>query len=185
VPSVAADYVFPATHSDGDLGPEAVKYGMLFVLRPDFPVPAGASLGERNIIAALKRYGAYVVDQGSSMGLDADSNRADLWSQAGMLGDSGMPIYATDWRMVNVGTPPSPAPGLSSGPASSPKPGGKVRRGRVQRRTVKGWKTIGTAEVRADGTFKLHLPKRKGNRRVRVRVVVPGVRKPKMMTVRL
>ena len=40
-----------------------------------------AGLGERNIIAALKTYGAYVVDQGASMGIDADSTHADLWSQ--------------------------------------------------------------------------------------------------------
>ncbi len=36
VPSVAADYLFPATHTDGELGSDSVKYGMLFVLRPDF-----------------------------------------------------------------------------------------------------------------------------------------------------
>jgi hypothetical protein len=77
VPHVASSYLWPATHSDGSSG--SIKYGMLFVLRADFPVPAGASLGERNIIAALKVYGAYVVDQGASMGLDADSTRADLW----------------------------------------------------------------------------------------------------------
>jgi len=32
---------------------------MLFVLRGDFPVPDGASIGVRNVIAALKTYGAY------------------------------------------------------------------------------------------------------------------------------
>ena len=46
---------------------------MLFVLRADYPVPAGASIGVRNIIQALKTYGAYIVDQGSSFELDADS----------------------------------------------------------------------------------------------------------------
>ena len=108
VPRVASSYIWPATHSDGSSG--SIKYGMLFVLRADFPVPANASLGERNIIAALKTYGAYVVDQGASMGLDADSNRADLWSQAGMLGDASMPIRAEDWRLVNVGSAPAPSP---------------------------------------------------------------------------
>jgi hypothetical protein len=112
VPSVAGDYLFPATHSDGDLGPESVKYGMLFVLRPDFPLSAGASVGERNIIAALKTYGAYVVDQGSTMGLDADTTHPELWTQAGMYGDASMPIHAGDWRLVsgtaNAASPPSP-----------------------------------------------------------------------------
>jgi hypothetical protein len=121
VPHVASSYLWPATHSDGSSG--SIEYGMLFVLRPDFAVPAGASLGERNIIAALKTYGAYIVDQGASMGLDADSTRADLWQQAGMLGKSSMAITADDWRLVNVGTAPSPAPQPNPGPQPSPQPG--------------------------------------------------------------
>jgi hypothetical protein len=131
VPNVASDYQFPATHSDGRLGPDSVEYGMLFVLRPDFSVGTGASIGERNIIAALKTYGAYVVDQGASMGLDADSTHADLWQQAGMLGDSSMPIRASDWRLVNVGTAPAGAT------APAPPQGGRVvlraARGSVRR----------------------------------------------------
>ncbi len=120
VPRVASSYIWPATHSDGSSG--SIKYGMLFVLRADFPVPGGASLGERNIISALKYYGAYVVDQGASMGLDADSTRADLWSQAGMLGDASMPIRAEDWRLVDVGSAPSPAPAPSPPPPPAPAP---------------------------------------------------------------
>jgi hypothetical protein len=120
VPHVASSYIYPATHSDGSSG--SIKYGMLFVLRADYQVPAGASLGERNIIAALKAYGAYVVDQGASMGLDADSTRPDLWSQAGMLGRSSMGIRADDWRLVNVGTAPSPAPAPDPAPLPAPDP---------------------------------------------------------------
>ena len=40
VPRVASSYIWPATHSDGSSG--SIKYGMLFVLRADFPVPANA-----------------------------------------------------------------------------------------------------------------------------------------------
>jgi hypothetical protein len=124
VPNVAKDYLYPATHSDGGSG--SIKYGMLFVLRPDYPVPAGASLGERNIIAALQKYGAYVVDQGASMGIDADSNRSDLWSQSGLLGAGNLPIHASDWRLVDVsGTPsPLPVPDPVPLPAPSPAPSG-------------------------------------------------------------
>jgi hypothetical protein len=224
IPRASSSYVYPATHTDGSLGPDAIQYGMLFVLRPDYPVPAGATLGERNIIQALKTYGAYVVDQGSSMGLDADSTHPELWQRAGMYGRSSMPIRATDWRVVNVGTPPTPAaapsppptgpgttcsrnrqrkglctpvkaaatnaPATDSGASAVVK--GKVRaasaetrRARVQIRTGKGWKTIGTAEIRHDGTFKLHLPKRKGRRKVLMRVVVPGVGKSRTLKVRL
>src|SRR3989454_2301963 len=38
IPHASSDYIFPATQSDGNLGPDAIKYGMLFVLRPDYPV---------------------------------------------------------------------------------------------------------------------------------------------------
>jgi hypothetical protein len=229
VPHVASSYIWPATHSDGSSG--SIEYGMLFVLRADFPVPAAASLGERNIIAALKTYGAYVVDQGASMGLDADSTRADLWQQAGMLGDGSMPIHADDWRVVNVGTAPSPAPNPNPGPGSDPgsgsgknctkrrerrgkcrrveafaadaqaadsgepavvqgrvnqrRAGKKHRRAKVQVKGHRGWRTIRTAWVRPDGTFKLNLPRKKGNRKLRVRVVVPGVGTSKTMTVRM
>src|SRR5262249_56858154 len=88
VPSVSSDYVYPATHSDGGLGPDAIKYGMLFVLRPDYLAPADAGIGERNIITALKTYGAYVVDQGASMELDADSTHARQWELSGLRADT-------------------------------------------------------------------------------------------------
>jgi hypothetical protein len=234
VPHVASSYLWPATHSDGSSG--SIKYGMLFVLRPDFPVAASTSLGERNIIAALKTYGAYVVDQGASMGLDADPTHSELWQQAGMLGDSSMPIHAEDWRIVNVGTapssqppppppPPAPKPDPGSGSGSDrkctkkrqrrgkcqpvqatvadaqaadsgqpavvqgtvtrPAQGKKKRSAKVQVKRHGHWRTIGTATVRADGTFKLHLPRRKGHRKRQVRVLVPGVGKSKTMVVRL
>jgi hypothetical protein len=226
IPNVARSYVYPATHSDGGAG--SVQYGTLFVLRSDFPVPANASLGARNIITALKTYGAYVVDQGASMQLDGDSTRPDLWSQAGLSGTPSLPVHASDWRLVNVGAAPAPAP--APVPITDPGSGGTAgktcnkqrqkrgkctlvratavatasgegqavvkgsvpakeanlkRRARVQMKTPKGWKTIGTAEVRSDGTFKLHLPRKKGRRKVRIRVVVPGVGISKAMTVRL
>jgi hypothetical protein len=223
IPRASSSYMYPATHSDGDLGPDAVQYGMLFVLRADYQIPAGASLGERNIIRALKTYGAYVVDQGSTMGLDADSTHPELWQQAGMYGKTSMPIRATDLRLVNVGTPPDPAPVPAPAPQPSPTPwktctkkrernglctlveatarkaasgrrvvrgkvalaAGTPRRARVQVKTPKGWKTIATAKIRDDGTFRLHLPRRKGHRKLRLRVVVPGVGLSRTIRVRL
>jgi hypothetical protein len=99
VPSVSHDYIFPATHSDGNLGSDAIKYGMLFVLRPDYPLPADASVGERNVIQALKTYGAYVVDQGASMELDADSTQPELWAETGLRA-STLHIGPQDFRLI-------------------------------------------------------------------------------------
>jgi Right handed beta helix region len=101
VPRVSNDYIYPpATHSDGSLGPDGIKYGMLFVLRPDFPVAANATVGERNLIRALKTYGAYVVDQGASMELDADSTHPRAWEAAGVDANSLNTIGPNDFRQI-------------------------------------------------------------------------------------
>jgi hypothetical protein len=225
VPSVAADYLFPATHTDGELGSDAVKYGMLFVLRPDFPVTG--SLGERNIIAALKTYGAYVVDQGSSMGLDADSTHAELWAQAGMLGEASMPIRASDWRLVNVGSTAAAKPPAAPkrrvvlrAARRSVRIGGKVRlRGEVRGafpagahvrlmvRAGHGWHRLRRKPIDAAGTFATsprlvrkasaarrhgaarltlkHVRLARGVRVLRIRAVVKGVGRSKVVRVRV
>ncbi len=104
VPNVSSEYLYPpATHSDGRLGPDAIKYGMLFVLRSDFPVPADATPGERHVIQALKVYGAYVVDQGASMELDADSTHRRIWEAAGLDANSLRSIGPGDFRLVIPG----------------------------------------------------------------------------------
>jgi hypothetical protein len=102
VPRVSSQFVPPvATKSDGSAGADAVKYGMLFVLRADYPAPAGAGIGERNIIQALKTYGAYVVDQGASFELDASSTDAAGWSQTGLRINT-LGIEPGDMRVVGT-----------------------------------------------------------------------------------
>jgi len=66
-----------------------------------------------------------------------------------------------------------------------PAPSGEPRHAKVQKKTANGWTTIGSAEVRADGTFDLSLPRTKNRHTIRVRVLVPGVGKSKTMKVRL
>jgi hypothetical protein len=95
----SSDYIYPATQSDGDLGPDAIKYGMLFVLRSDYPVPADAGVGERNVIQALKTYGAYVVDRGNSLELDADSTHPEIWALTG-LKYATLDIRPEDMRLI-------------------------------------------------------------------------------------
>ena len=72
VPSVSSSYVYPAVKSDGSCGCE-IKYGMLFVLRRDFP-ENDRSAGD--VIQALKTYGAYIVDQGASFEIDTEGDYA-------------------------------------------------------------------------------------------------------------
>jgi hypothetical protein len=122
VPRVASDYVYPvATHTDGSLGSSGIKYGMLFVLRADYPVPANASVGVRNVIQALKTYGAYVIDQGASFEMDADSTHPELWAQAG-LSESTLDVTPADMRYVRLGAAPVPDPVPVPVPAPVPAP---------------------------------------------------------------
>jgi hypothetical protein len=181
VPSVSSDHLYPpASKSDGNDGPSAIKYGMLFVLRPDYPVPANAGIGERNVIAALKTYGAYVIDQGADFEMDADFTHPELWAQTG-LSENSFDFTAADMRPATGGpVPPSPPPAnatrakkkkgkrvrigvdrrslrLGGQLRLSGKVRGTVRRGahvRVQVRTAGGkWRRLRRKPVNADGTF--------------------------------
>ncbi len=178
VPSVAHDYIYPvATHSDGDAGSGAVKYGMRFVLRPDYPAPGNASIGERNIIAALKTYGAYVIDQGASFELDADSTHPGIWAQTG-LNPGSLSIRGSDMRPARaaVGGAVAPPEAQSSRPRARKivlrvlrhrvrvghklrlhghvrvkVPAGKVVR--IQVRVGHRWHRLRRKPIQADGSF--------------------------------
>ena len=182
VPSVSSDYLYPpASKSDGNDGPNAIKYGMLFVLRPDYPVPPNAGIGERNVIQALKTFGAYVIDQGADFEMDADFTRPEIWAQTGLSLNS-FDFTGADMRPAKAGPVPPAAPPARSTTAKKKKRGkrvrisvnrrslrlggqlrlsgkvrGTVRRGahvRVQVRTAGGkWRRLRRKPVNADGTF--------------------------------
>jgi hypothetical protein len=122
VPRVSSDYAWPATHSDGEQGANAIQYGMRFVLRPDYPVAADATVGVVNVIYGLKTFGAYLVDQGADFEMDADFTKPELWQLAG-LSSKTLDIQPSDLRPAELGTPPpiptivSPANKSSRAPA--------------------------------------------------------------------
>jgi hypothetical protein len=160
VPSVSGDYIYPvATHSDGDAGSNAIKYGMRFVLRSDYPVPGSASVGERNIIAALKTYGAYVVDQGASFELDADSTHPGIWAQTG-LSPSSLSIRGSDMRPARAGVGGAVPPPE----AASTRP----HRRRVILRVARHRLHVGR-KLRLRGRVRVHVP---AGRKVRIQVRV-------------
>ena len=120
VPRVSSDYVWPATHSDGKQGPNAIKYGMRFVLRPDYPVSASAPVGVVNVIYALKTFGVYLVDQGADFEIDADFTKPELWQLAG-LSSKTLDIQPSDLRPAELGTPP-PIPMIVAPASTSSRP---------------------------------------------------------------
>jgi hypothetical protein len=178
VPSVGGEPVFPpASHTDGDGGAGSIQYGMLFALRPDYAPAPGASVGVRNVVQALKSYGAYVIDQGADLEMDADSTHPELWRQAG-LSEGSFDFTATDFRLVRAG----PVPFAKQPPRQSLKrrkrrlvlrsntrsvwAGGQVRlrgeaRGgapagahvRIRVRSRGGWHRLRRKPLEADGSF--------------------------------
>jgi hypothetical protein len=151
---------------------------MRFVLRPDYPVPAHASLGVVNVIYALKVYGIYLVDQGADFEMDADFTRPELWQVAG-LNSKSLDIQPSDFRPAEIGEPP-PIPTLVSPVTESTRRArvrlranrepirlgsrlhlsGRVRgelvgyeRVSVQARVRGRWRFLVSGPVRADGRF--------------------------------
>jgi hypothetical protein len=100
VPSVGGSPIYPpASHTDGDGG--GIQYGMLFVLRPDYPVAPDATPAMRNVIQALKTYGAYVIDQGAQFEMDADNTHPELWAQTGIR-ENTFDFTGADFRLVHT-----------------------------------------------------------------------------------
>jgi hypothetical protein len=106
----------PASHTDECDGCSHLEYGMLFVLDPSFPIPPDATLGQINLIQALEKYGAYVVDRGPDFVVDGSPNEpsdpslSDLeWDDAGLDKDlNGLKITPGDLRYVPTpGSPPA------------------------------------------------------------------------------
>lgn len=117
VVNVANGYLNPpASHTDGCADNcSHLRYGMLFVLDPAFkPAVKYPTIGEQNVIAALKRYGAYLVDQSTVFELDGSPNEPTapavsdaLWNAA----NATLPrlgIKPSDLRYVPTpGSPPA------------------------------------------------------------------------------
>jgi hypothetical protein len=206
IPHASESYTRPiAAKSDGERDSRSVRYGTLFVLRASYPVPSGASVGVRNLIDALKTYGAYVVDQGASMELDADSSHAGLWDKAGLRKKS-LPLRPSDWRVVQVGSKPAKrsAPRSVTVSAASRviRRAGRVKvKGRVAsisassgrrgthalvqvKRPHRRWRTVRRTRIRDDRyTAKVRV-RTGGHRKVRLRVKVRGLGTSKAIVLR-
>jgi hypothetical protein len=115
VPSVSSGYIYPpASHSDGNGGGNRIKYGMRFVLRPDYAPRAGSGIGERNVIQALKTFGAYVVDQGADFEMDADFTHPGIWAQTG-LNENSFDFTGAAFRPASAGPGGAGAPTRAQG----------------------------------------------------------------------
>jgi hypothetical protein len=104
----------PASHTDGCAGCGNLRYGMLFVLDPAFKPARPPRIGDLNVILALKRYGAFIVDRGLTFEIDGSPNEPTdpaasdaLWSTSG-LDLPALGIKPSDFRYVPTpGSPPA------------------------------------------------------------------------------
>jgi hypothetical protein len=210
VPSVASDYVYaPASHSDGHGGSDAVKYGMLFVLRPDYAPPRPSGTGERNVIQALKTYGAYVVDQGADFEMDADFTHPEIWAKTGLHTNS-FDFTGADFRPAKAGgASPESAQGASGKRrrvvlradrgrlrlgerlrlTGNVRGAARLAQVRIQIRTRGGnWRRLRRKRVNADGSFAFILRNRDLGRHarvIRIRAVAARAGKSNVVRVRL
>jgi hypothetical protein len=114
VKSVSDAFFPPASHTDGCAGCSHLGYGMLFVLDRAFKLPVDATGGEVNVVEALKRYGAYVVDRGPQFELDGSPNEptdpaaSDALWEAASVSVARLGIKPSDLRYVPLpGSPPA------------------------------------------------------------------------------
>jgi hypothetical protein len=79
---IRTTYTWPARHLTGN-GTASVglpEMGQLFRLRASYPIPAGAGVQSRAILQALKTYGMYLADGGSSWYVQGEPSAA--WDDA-------------------------------------------------------------------------------------------------------
>jgi hypothetical protein len=74
--------------------------------------------------------------------------------------------------------------GGSIAPPSYATPNSVPKKAVVQTKGKDGWHTVGTAELRPDGTFAFDVKMPHGKRSMRVRVVVPGIGRSTVMTIK-
>jgi hypothetical protein len=91
--AIRNEYVWPARHltTNGTLSTNLPPMGQLFRLKASFVIPAGASTQARAILQALKTYGMYLADGGSSMYISGEPNAAwasDTFSQVQAVSSS-------------------------------------------------------------------------------------------------
>jgi hypothetical protein len=116
---IRAEYTWPARHktgsaTDADLPP----MGQLFRLKGSYPIPAGAGSQSSAILQALKDYGMYLADGGSTWFVQGEPSAA--WDDA-ILGPAALGVSTADLEAVDL-TPFRTRAGWSADSARVPPP---------------------------------------------------------------
>src|SRR6185436_2823974 len=97
-PSTQDAYVAPATHQAGDSDPSLPPMGARFRLKASFDI-SGFPPAAQVILTALKRYGMFLADNGSSWYVTGAPNPA--WNNEEL--DSLKSLQGTDFELVEMG----------------------------------------------------------------------------------
>lgn len=79
---MAKTYVWPARHQAGGSG--SIPFGALMRLRADFVIPGNWTTQAKAVATAMKRYGAYVADNGSDLYIQGEPSaqwQEETWGQ--------------------------------------------------------------------------------------------------------
>jgi hypothetical protein len=117
--AIRNEYVWPARHltTNGTLSMSLPPMGQLFRLKASFVIPAGASTQARAILQALKTYGMYLADGGSSMYISGEPSAAwasDTFSQV-------QAVSSGQFEAVDI-TPLTKRAGFDPNSAAVPEP---------------------------------------------------------------
>lgn len=99
-------YVMPATHGTSTTGPATSgPYGFRMRLRPDYPV-SSLSPAAQVVAQALQKYGMLMAD-GGNLALTAQNDAlSDVkWTDVGFDANSLSDLKATDFQVIDYGTP--------------------------------------------------------------------------------
>lgn len=102
----ARKYVAPATHGTNTSGPATSgPYGFRMRLKASFPVET-LSPAAQVVARALQKYGMLMADGGNiALTAQSDALSTTKWSEVGFTADSLSSLKATDFEVIDYGTP--------------------------------------------------------------------------------
>ena len=107
---IRGSYTWPATHeASSQTSTNLPEYGQLFRLKDSYVIPSGFTAKAKAVLTAMKIYGMYIADGGSSMYVTGDPSAE--WDDT-TIGDVQM-VAASDFEAVDL-APIKALPGWSA-----------------------------------------------------------------------
>jgi hypothetical protein len=100
IPTPQGTHVWPARHdNDGTSDTKAPPMGQLFRIKASYTIPAGFSTQSKAILGALKKYGMYLADGGTTLYIQGEPSAS--WSDA--IFDEVQTVGTDQFEAVDLG----------------------------------------------------------------------------------